>query len=346
MSLGPLKRHMHTALNYRCLGGLGSSAVEADDSRMAVAFYSLAAMDLCGVATSKPSEKDREEWVRWIWAQHIQTPDGAGFRGGDSLALPENNKDALIQASPNLIMTYAAILSLAILRDDFSKLDRPGLIRFVASRQNADGSFSAVPHDTVGDLRVLYTAFVICFLLDDWSSIDVPGALSFINRCRSYEGGYGQSPGQEAHGGTTYCALASLSLCPFVEGTGLTPKSQRATIRWLAQHQTTGFCGRTGKTPDSCYSFWCGASLKILEASECVDAEANAQFISKCQFQFGGIAKVPDERPDPLHSYLSMAALALYPPATSDNSWLLQPLVPALNAEESTARWLITQLRK
>ncbi|CUA67607.1 geranylgeranyl transferase type-1 subunit beta [Rhizoctonia solani] len=345
MSLGPLKRNMHIALNYRCLGGLGSGAVEADDSRMAVAFYSLASMDLYGVVASKSSEKDREEWVQWIWAQYTQTSDGAGFKGGDSLTLPESNKETSIQAPANLIMTYAALLSLAILRDDFSKLDRPALLQLVASRQNVDGSFSAVPHDTVGDLRALYTAFVICYLLDDWTRIDVPGALSFINRCRSYEGGYGQSPDQEAHGGTTYCALASLYLCPSVDGTGLAHKSKRATIRWLSQHQTTGFCGRTGKTPDSCYSFWCGASLKILEAPQCVDTEANAKFISECQFQFGGIAKVPDDRPDPLHSYLSIASLALYPPTTGDKSWLMQPLVPALNAEESTAQWLITHLR-
>ncbi|KAG8753341.1 hypothetical protein FRC11_007517 [Ceratobasidium sp. 423] len=89
---------MHVALNYRCLGGLGSGAVEADDSRMAVAFYSLAAMDLCGVALSKPSEKDREEWVQWIWEQYIRTPEGAGFRGGDSLALPGNGVCLLFPA--------------------------------------------------------------------------------------------------------------------------------------------------------------------------------------------------------------------------------------------------------
>lgn len=255
-------------------------------------------------------------------------------------------KAETLPADPaNLIMTYAAILTLAILRDDFSRLDKVGLRRFVSSCQKSDGSFSAVAREPLGDLRVLYTAFVICYLLDDWSAIDVSAALEFIRRCRTYEGGYGQSPDQEAHGGPTYCALASLSLCPIFEGTGLDAKSRRQTVRWLTQHQTTGFCGRTGKTPDSCYSFWCGASLKLLDAAQCVDAEANARFIAQCQFQFGGIAKVPNERPDPLHSYLSIAGLALYPPATEDNSWLTQPLVPALNAEESTARWAIEHLR-
>ncbi|ELU44411.1 hypothetical protein AG1IA_01560 [Rhizoctonia solani AG-1 IA] len=101
MSLCPLARNMHIALNYRCLGGLGSGAVEADDSRsfsptrMAIAFYSLAAMDLYGVVTSKSSEKDRAEWTQWIWAQYTQTAKGTGFRGGDSLVLPKPNVSLL-----------------------------------------------------------------------------------------------------------------------------------------------------------------------------------------------------------------------------------------------------------
>jgi len=40
---------------------------------------------------------------------------------------------------PNLIMTYTGLLALAILRDDFSRLDRVGLIAFLRACQNADG---------------------------------------------------------------------------------------------------------------------------------------------------------------------------------------------------------------
>ena len=41
--------------------------------------------------------------------------------------------------APHIIMTYTALLSLAILRDDFSRLDRPGLIRFLRSCQKPNG---------------------------------------------------------------------------------------------------------------------------------------------------------------------------------------------------------------
>ena len=60
-------------------------------------------------------------------------------------------------------MTYTAFLALAILRDDFSKLDRSGIIRF---------------------LRTLYCAFAISSMLDDWSGVNVPLAVSFISTCR------------------------------------------------------------------------------------------------------------------------------------------------------------------
>lgn len=40
---------------------------------------------------------------------------------------------------PHLIMTYTALLSLAILRDDFSKLDREGLKGLLRATQLSDG---------------------------------------------------------------------------------------------------------------------------------------------------------------------------------------------------------------
>ncbi len=40
---------------------------------------------------------------------------------------------------PHLVMTYTALSSLSILRDDFSKLDRAGIIRFLTACQQPDG---------------------------------------------------------------------------------------------------------------------------------------------------------------------------------------------------------------
>jgi geranylgeranyl transferase type-1 subunit beta len=41
--------------------------------------------------------------------------------------------------TPQIIMTYTALLSLSILRDNFSRLDRKGVLKFLKSCQNSDG---------------------------------------------------------------------------------------------------------------------------------------------------------------------------------------------------------------
>ena len=41
--------------------------------------------------------------------------------------------------TPHIIMTYTALISLAILRDDFATLDRAGLLRFLNTCQREDG---------------------------------------------------------------------------------------------------------------------------------------------------------------------------------------------------------------
>ena len=46
------------------------------------------------------------------------------------------------ESAPQLIMTYTALLSLAMLRDDFSRLDRSGLISFLKACQNEDGRYA------------------------------------------------------------------------------------------------------------------------------------------------------------------------------------------------------------
>ncbi|KAG8998309.1 hypothetical protein FRB93_013784 [Tulasnella sp. JGI-2019a] len=256
------------------------------------------------------------------------------------MAINEGSKDATSYDQPHLIMTYTAIISLCILQDGFSRLDRPGIGKLLRSTQLADGSFTPSPKWGESDVRLVYCAFILSSLLDDWSHIDVGKAVEFIKQCRTYEGGYGQTPGQEAQGGTTYCSVAALSLAKV----DLTPNEREETVRWLMQRQTGGFQGRTEKTQDACYSFWCGAALQILGAKDFVNADANTEFISRCQFKFGGIAKVPDERPDPFHTYMSLASLSLYPlskdaAAEDAASWSITALDPVVNAQEKTAQW-------
>ncbi|KAJ7876785.1 terpenoid cyclases/protein prenyltransferase alpha-alpha toroid [Mycena leptocephala] len=316
----------HAGHVNRCLSGLPSSQVEADSARVALAFYCLGALDLLGVVQAKTSETDRNSWREWIWEQQTQGLHGTGFRPSpfatpdSSTPEPYNNYNG-----PHLVMTYTALLTLAILRDDFSKLDRSGLVNFIRACQQEDGRGET-------DLRTLYCAFCICDMLGDWSGVDVERALKFIRT------GYGQASFCEASGGPTYIALASLHLAPRAnDASPLTPEQRNKSIHWLIHNQdkSGGFRGRTEKPADACYSFWCGAALKVLGAADLIDAESHANFIARCQFKYGGIAKVPDEDPDPYHTYLSIAALTNRP-----KSWEFGTLDPLLNASGETIKWI------
>ncbi|KAH8114767.1 terpenoid cyclases/Protein prenyltransferase [Phellopilus nigrolimitatus] len=444
-ALAALDKPGHASFCMRCLYGLPAAMAEADSSRIAVGFYCLGALDLLGLLDARVRPPERAAWRAWVWAQQVPRPvrsAGAdahehehvgGFRPGPFMRV-EREAPAADADPPHLIMTYTALLALAVLRDDFGALDRRGLVGLLRATQQADGSFTARPGQGEADLRMVYTAFVISAMLDDWRGVDVPRALGFVHRCLSYEGGFGQAPGNEATGasnlfyflfsflvdfsylrrhgrlvpylcprraptysvpnqkqiafwilaslshayafflyvlsagGPTYCALAALALAPaaYAEQAVLGDGARRRTLRWLAQRQSGaegGFGGRTEKGADACYSFWCGAALdvrypshyelllcftecggeQILGAGALVARAPHAGFLAGCQFRVGGLAKAPGELADPYHTYLALAALALYPPdegeGEEDASWRLPRLDALLNATEETAAW-------
>lgn len=64
---------------------------------------------------------------------------------------------------------------------------------------------------------------------------------------------------------------------------------------------------------DSCYSFWIGGTLKILENFDETDLDSTRIFlIDKCQsIKYGGFSKIPDNYPDILHSFYSICWLSL-----------------------------------
>lgn len=82
------------------------------------------------------------------------------------------------------------------------------------------------------------------------------------NEKKSYEYGFGQSPGEESHGGSTFCGTAALTLMG-KQKEGLLNKDR--LIKWCLDRQSTGFQGRPNKQPDTCYCFWIGASLDVSE---------------------------------------------------------------------------------
>lgn len=76
-------------------------------------------------------------------------------------------------------------------------------------------------------------------------------------------------------------------------------EERREGIRaWLVNRQQTGFQGRPHKPADTCYSFWVGASLRLVGIDDLVSCEHNRAFLGTTQHpQMAGFAKWPDHLP-------------------------------------------------
>lgn len=141
-------------------------------------------------------------------------------------------------------------------------------------------------------------------------------------------------------GGSTYCAVAALSLCNRLSDL---PDKDRLG-QWLLSRQQSlqgGFNGRVEKVEDVCYSFWCGATIQILGLHHLVSIQHDVEWLLYCQTSIGGIAKSPDDLPDVMHSYLALAALSIHGQGGSIIVQdLLRPIDARLNISFDSLNWL------
>jgi hypothetical protein len=180
--------------------------------------------------------------------------------------------------------------------------------------QQPSGVCAPTRLDTEGDMRFVYSAVVTHVLTGSRSNgLDVNAIVDYILRSQDYSGGFAQGPGLEAHGGSTFCAVASLALLDRLSA--LSSRRRRLLINWLADRfasNGTGVQGRANKPSDTCYSFWCGGALQILgEYEKIVDTERVLSFSLDCAGPTGGFGKVPDAYADLLHSYMGLLGVSL-----------------------------------
>jgi len=297
------KFSLHSDYFSRCLTVLPSQTSSLDNSRVTVAFYSLAGLDLLNASLPFNSS----ELISWIYRlQLIIDSDVCGFRGSPC------SITSRIEPNPydhvHITMTMTSLLSLLILGDDLENVERSKIASSLVHLQLPNGAFLATRLSTENDLRFVYCACVVAFILNDWSGINKDLCTNFILQCRTYEYAFGQIPGAEAHGGSTFCATAALSLMDRLNDLD----HQDDLIRWCLQRQNEGFNGRPNKPDDSCYSWWIGATLKLLNKDFLINIDRNQIFLHATESTInGGFSKWSNLTADPLHSYLSLASLSL-----------------------------------
>lgn len=194
------------------------------------------------------SFEDRRFLAEYVLS--FQSPEG-GFCGGQGYP-------------PNMATTYASVLALASLDlpEYFDRINRKNMKKFLIScRADTPGAYR-VHHFGETDLRCTFIAVLIASSLNILDDSITNGVLSYVQACQSYEGGISPTPEVEAHGGYTFCGVATLALLGSLEKLNL-----KKLLFWLASMQTEygGFCGRTNKLVDSCYSFWQTTSFHIIK---------------------------------------------------------------------------------
>lgn len=323
--------------------------------RLSALFFIVSGLDLLGALDSKLSEADKHDIVEWIYSYQVdinkvkitETPDiGSIGDDSDSLYYQLNEEDKRVGHSGFratgmldsdvpfdcgfISMTYCALATLVILGDDLKRVDRHSITAGMRHLQLPDGSFKPSILGGESDMRLVYCAVAVSKLLNDWSGIDRDRSAKFIQASLSHEGAFAQCPGAEAHGGSTFCALASLILMSKLDI--LTTHEIDRLVRWCVNRLDDGFSGRPNKDQDTCYSFWIGACLVMLDSFKFIDQKRLMEFILAAQDDDGGLSKVPEFLSDPLHTYLGFAGLTfLDEKLRAERKVTIRSLDPALN---------------
>ena len=241
-----LLRDLHATYLERGLLGLPGSFVSLDASRPWICYWIVQALYLL-----KREPVHLYPRIISFLSQCQNSATTGGYGGGPG---------QMSHCAP----TFAAVLALCSVGtpEALSSIDRAKVYSFFYSmKDEATGAFT-MHRDGEADTRSVYTVLSVARLLNILTPELSQGCAEYLALCQSYEGGFGGEPGNEAHGGYNFCALASLLILSRTSSIDLD-----AQERWVQQRQMRlegGFQGRTNKTVDSCYSYWQGAALALV----------------------------------------------------------------------------------
>lgn len=292
------EKEKHVKYFLKHLEILPSPYASQDTNRLTILYFCLCGLD---IMKSIDLVKNKKEIIDFIYSLKIKDEKKGGFIGGTFIKDP-NSK----YYKGHITMTYVALCCLLILEDDLKRVEKKEIISSLKYLQSEEGCFQATYQGGDTDMRFTFCACAISWMLNDWNGVDIEKTTKYILDSSRYDFSYPHELGLEGHGGYTYCALSALYLM------GKLKEKNENLIEWLLFRQEIGgFNGRPHKDQDTCYSFWVGASLSILDSLKFIDGSKSIQFTLSCQFDHGGICKCQGVYPDPLHSFMSISGLAL-----------------------------------
>lgn len=233
------------------------------------------------------------------------SPTGGPFGGG-------------VGQLPHLASTYAAINALALCEngeDYWDMIDEKAIYDWLISLKQENGGFKTCLGVGEVDTRGVYCALSIASMLGIMTDELTEGTVDFLVGCQSFEGGFGGCPHEdEAHGGYTFCAVASLHILDAIDRIDIANLA-----KWCSQRQLDperGLSGRSNKLVDGCYSFWVGGTAAIMELhglDHLINKSSLRDYILYC-CQNGsrpGLRDKPGTHPDLYHTNYILLGLAI-----------------------------------
>eukprot|EP00929_Paragymnodinium_shiwhaense_P001988 TRINITY_DN102188_c0_g1_i1.p1 TRINITY_DN102188_c0_g1~~TRINITY_DN102188_c0_g1_i1.p1 ORF type:complete len:467 (+),score=100.34 TRINITY_DN102188_c0_g1_i1:100-1401(+) len=302
-----LDRELHTEWLKRGLKSLPANFAGLDASRPWFVFWITHALEVF-------DDFDPEMWSSAVASFLSRCQDPKGGFGGGPMQLP------------HLAPTYAAISALMIAGCEaaYAAPNRSTLYNFLMRMKSPSGGFM-MHHQGETDMRGTYCALAVASMLHMITDELIEGVPEYVSRCQTFEGGIAGEEGLEAHGGYAYCGLAALCIIGKADALDL-----HALLNWACKRQMQlegGFCGRTNKLVDSCYSFWQAAIFPLLREAFRQQGQAapplpedNCWFSPQplqmyvmlaCQHPSGGLRDKPGKSADFYHSCYSISGTAL-----------------------------------
>jgi protein farnesyltransferase subunit beta len=280
----------HTWMIYWCLHGLdllGQWPTPSDEHPL-LSQRILSTLQSCWTTSNVSLPKHVVESDPILSLYEKDSLDGRAKNNGDIVEFANaggfgGGPDQL----PHAATTYAAVMSLCILASSSNQSDpenaalqyllsirAPVYVWFCTLYNESNGSFR-MHIDGEIDVRATYCVLAVIHILQmiPLSSscfFTQPRIADYLSSCQSvWEGGFGGEQGAEAHGGYTFCAVASLQLFHVQSPSSFwLLDSMESCAAWLAQRQMSyegGFSGRINKLVDGCYSFWQGSAAIIVQ---------------------------------------------------------------------------------
>ncbi|KAJ5739775.1 Terpenoid cyclases/protein prenyltransferase alpha-alpha toroid [Penicillium manginii] len=334
-----LNTERHIKYYLRCLKTFLPSAYTSNDSnRMLLAFLTLTGLDVLDSLNSKTTPEERQTYIDWVY--HCQVPSG-GFRGfsGTEFGAGKRRPENEAWDPANVPATFFALVNLLVLGDDLARVKREECLRWLPRLQRGDGSFGEVlgpggsydggmaesPYREahIGSLEFLRRASV------DTRSVQLlsPGSLQFetlvawlASRQTSELGDENDddeddSEDEDDAENNNDTTTHSQTIDTDIESLRLLDDKILSLPKIASIPGDTipcaGFNGRCNKVADTCYSFWNGATLAMLNRSAVIDDVRNRRYLlDRTQHLVGGFGKVPGDAPDLLHSCFGLVSLA------------------------------------